>query len=59
MAGYVAVRDVTKASDQIRNLTYDSVSPLLTVAMTYLALVVLMTAILNVVEKRLAKSDKG
>ena len=59
VAGYVAVRDVTKASDQIRNLTYDSVSPLLTVALTYLALVVLMTALLNVVEKRLAKSDKG
>ena len=59
VAGYVAVRDVTKASDQIRNLTYDSVSPLLTVALTYLGLVVLMTAVLNVVEKRLSKSDKG
>lgn len=55
VAGYVAVRDVTKAGDQIRNLTYDSVSPLMTVALTYLALVVLMTAILNMVEKRLAK----
>ena len=59
VAGYVAVRDVTKAGDQIRNLTYDAVSPLLTVALTYLALVVLMTALLNVIEKRLAKSDKG
>jgi len=59
VAGYVAVRDVTKAGDQIRNLTYDAVSPLFTVAMTYLALVVLMTALLNVIEKRLAKSDKG
>ena len=59
VAGYVAVRDVTKAGDQIRNLTYDAVSPLFTVAMTYLALVVLMTALLNVIEKRLSKSDKG
>ena len=59
VAGYVAVRDVTKAGDQIRNLTYDSVSPLLTVALTYLALVILMTALLNKVEKRLGKSDKG
>ena len=59
VAGYVAVRDVTKAGDQIRNLTYDSVSPLMTVALTYLALVVLMTALLNVIEKGLAKSDKG
>ena len=59
VAGYVAVRDVTKAGDQIRNLTYDSVSPLLTVALTYLVLVVLMTALLSKVEKRLSKSDKG
>ncbi len=59
VAGYVAVRDVTKASDQIRNLTYDSVSPLLTVALTYLGLVIIMTALLSKVEKRLAKSDKG
>lgn len=55
VAGYVAVRDLTKAGDQIRNNTYDAVNPLLTVALTYLALVVLMTAVLNKVEKRLAK----
>lgn len=59
VSGYVAVRDVTKASDQIRNLTYDSVSPLLTVALTYLGLVILMTAMLRKLEKRLSKSDKG
>ena len=59
VAGYVAVRDVTKAGDLIRNNTYDSVNPLLTVALTYLALVVIMTAVLNIVEKRLSKSDRG
>lgn len=59
VAGYVAVRDVTKAGDLIRNNTYDSVNPLLTVALTYLALVVIMTAVLNNVEKRLHKSDRG
>lgn len=55
VAGYVAVRDLTKAGDQIRNNTYDAVNPLLTVALTYLALVILMTAVLSKVEKRLAK----
>lgn len=59
VAGYVAVRDITKAGDQIRNNTYDPVNPLLTVALTYLALVVIMTAVLSKVERRLAKSDKG
>ena len=59
VAGYVAVRDITKAGDQIRNNTYDSVNPLLTVAVTYLALVIIMTAVLGCVERRLAKRDKG
>jgi len=58
VAGYVAVRDITKAGDQIRNNTYDAVNPLLTVALTYLLMVVILTALLNLVEKRLAKSDK-
>ena len=59
VAGYVAVRDITKAGDLIRNNTYDSVNPLLTVALTYLVLVIAMTAVLGKVEKRLSKSDKG
>lgn len=58
VAGYVAVRDVTMAGNQIRNITYDSINPLLTVALTYLVLVVLMTAILSFVEKRLANDKR-
>ena len=58
VAGYVAVRDVTMAGNQIRNITYDSINPLLTVALTYLVLVVLMTAILSCVEKRLANDKR-
>ena len=59
VAGYVAVRDITKAGDQIRNNTYDSLNPLLTVAVTYLALVMVMTALLSTLERRLAKRDKS
>lgn len=59
VAGYVAVRDITKAGDQIRNNTYDSVNPLLTVALTYLVLVMIMTSLLSGLEKRLAKRDKS
>ena len=59
VAGYVAVRDITKAGDQVRNVTYDAVNPLLTVAVTYLGMVVILTALLSLLEKRLAKSDKG
>lgn len=59
VAGYAAVVDLTKAGDNIKNNTYDSVNPLLTVALAYLTMVVILTALLNLVEKRLAKSDKG
>jgi His/Glu/Gln/Arg/opine family amino acid ABC transporter permease subunit len=59
VAGYVAVVDLTKAGDMIRNITYDPLNPLLTVALTYLAMVVTLTVLLRMVEKRLAKSDKG
>ena len=58
VAGYGAVRDVTLAGNQIRNITYDSINPLLTVALTYLVLVILMTAILSYVEKRLANDKR-
>ena len=58
VAGYVVVMDLTRAGNLIKNVTYDSVSPILTVAVTYLVLVILMTFLLSKVEKRLNKSAK-
>ena len=58
VAGYVAVKDLTRAGNLIRNNTYDAVNPLMSVAIIYLALVVLLTQLLKVVEGRLNKSDK-
>lgn len=58
VAGYVAVADMTRAGNLIRNNTYDAVNPLLVVALTYLALVVILTKLLGMLERRLAKSDK-
>lgn len=58
VAGYVAVRDLTKAGDIVRNNTYDAVNPLMLVALTYLAMVVALTWILKIVERRLSASDK-
>lgn len=56
VAGYVAVKDLTRAGNLIRNNTYDAVNPLMAVAIIYLVLVVLLTAALKSVEKKLAKS---
>lgn len=58
VAGYVAVSDLTRAGNLIRNNTYDAVNPLMVVALTYLLLVVLLTKLLGILERRLAKSDK-
>lgn len=53
VAGYVAVVDLTRAGNLVRNNTYDAVNPLLTVAATYLVLVVGLTQILTHFEKRM------
>lgn len=53
VAGYVAVVDLTRAGNLVRNNTYDAVNPLLVVALTYLAIVVLLTRLLGVFERRL------
>ena len=58
VAGYVAVVDLTRAGNLVRNNTYDAFNPLMAVALTYLLLVALMTKALKNLERRLAKSDK-
>lgn len=58
VAGYVAVVDITKAGNQIKNTTYDQVNPILLVAIVYLLLVVIMTELLGRLERRLRKSER-
>lgn len=53
VAGYVAVIDLTRAGNLIRNNTYDAFNPLMVVAITYLAMVVLLTALLGKLEQKL------
>ena len=57
VAGYVAVVDVTKAATNIRNKTFDAVNPIILLALIYLVMVVIMTKLLAVLERRLRKSD--
>jgi His/Glu/Gln/Arg/opine family amino acid ABC transporter permease subunit len=57
VAGYVAVVDVTKAATNIRNKTGDAMNPILLLALVYLVIVVAMTQLLSVFERRLRKSD--
>ncbi len=58
VAGYVAVIDLTKAGNQIKNTTYDQINPILVVALVYLVLVFVLTKLLSVVERRLRKNER-
>lgn len=58
VAGYVAIRDLTKAGNSISGVTYSYYMPLLTVAATYLVLVILLTRVVGIVERRLRKSER-
>ena len=58
VAGYVTIVDLTRAGNLIRNNTHDAINPLMLVALIYLTLVVVLTKLLGLVERKLAKSDK-
>ncbi len=58
VAGYVAVVDLTRAGNLVRNNTYDAVNPLVAIALVYLILVLGLTYLLKRMERRLAKNDK-
>ena len=58
VAGYVAVVDLTRAGNMVRNSTFDAFNPLLIVALTYLFLVVFLSLILSRVEKRLSSGKR-
>ena len=59
VAGYVSIVDLTRGGNLIRNNTHDALNPLLLVALIYLALVVALTKLLGLAERKLAKSDKS
>lgn len=57
VASFIAVMDLTKAGDMIRNATYNAWIPLLSSAVIYLILTVGLTKLFGLLEHRLAKSD--
>ena len=57
VAGYVAIVDLTKASDIIRSRTYEPFFPLITIAIIYLILVLILSFFLKKLERRLRNSD--
>ena len=57
VSGYIALQDLTKGGDIIRSQTYDAFLPLMAVALIYLAVVMLLTRLLGILEKRLKRNE--
>ena len=58
VAGYVGVMDLTKAGDKIRGRTFEAFMPLFAVAIVYLVIVIILTRLLTILEKRLRKGER-
>lgn len=59
IVGYVGIYDLGKIPGLIQSRTFDYLFPLLIAALMYLVVVLILTKILNILEKRLAKSDRN
>lgn len=57
IVGYVAIQDLTKAADFIISRTYETFIPLITIAVIYLVIVLFLTKLLSLMERRLRQSD--
>lgn len=58
VAGYVALMDLTKAADIIRGRTYSAFMPLLAAALIYLVVVMILTRLTKMLERRLRNSER-
>lgn len=57
LVSVITLRDVTKQAQNIANKTYQFLVPYISLALIYLIIVIILTKLLNILEKRLRKSD--
>ncbi|MDO5014613.1 MAG: amino acid ABC transporter permease [Clostridia bacterium] len=58
IAGYIAIQDLTKGGYIILGRTFSAFMPLIAVALIYLILVLLLTKLTGLIERRLRASDR-
>lgn len=58
IAGYVGVVDLTRAGNAIRGATFSAFMPLIAVALIYLIIVMVLTWIVGIIERRLRKNER-
>lgn len=57
VAFYIGVSDLTKGGLTIRSVTYSNFMPLIAVALIYLVIVLILSYLVGILERRLRKSD--
>ena len=58
VAGYVGIVDLTKAGDIIRGRTFSAFMPLIAVALIYLVVVIILTKLVKLLERRLRQNER-
>ena len=58
VSGYIAIQDLTKGGDIIRSRTYSAFMPLLAVALIYLVIVLILSRLIGILERRLRRSER-
>lgn len=58
VAFYIGVADLTQGGLKIRSITYSNFMPLIAVAVIYLVIVLILTKLVGILERRLRKSER-
>lgn len=58
ICGYIGLMDLTRGGDIIRSVTYEAFLPLIAVALIYLCMVMILTALVKKLERRLRNSER-
>ncbi len=58
VAFYIGVADLTRGGIKIRSITYSNFMPLIAIALIYLVLVLILTKLVNILERRLRRSER-
>ncbi|MDY4559194.1 MAG: amino acid ABC transporter permease, partial [Eubacteriales bacterium] len=58
VAGFIAVFDLTQAFNLLGSSSYEFIIPYIMLALFYLVIVIVLTVIIKLVERRLRKSER-
>ena len=59
ISGYIGLMDLTRGGDIIRSITYEAFLPLIAVAVIYLVLVMILTSLVNKLERKLRNNERN